>query len=213
MKHKLFIFIASFICINAFAEKKTDKLDNNKWNWIEGSDKYQTVAIEDGYMVLKANKKNKKASDYQNCAKTFCKLPIRGKDNYNLSIKCEVPEYNAKSIFTVFFNTDKKCMDDEEGNGTFSTAYIMMVGNYWLLTLPDGRVLKDKLPGKLKKADNFPFEFNIVKKGKNVTIEINGIQIFDDEYIMTEPCIGFMVPIDNSLKIDEVSVEQASEDD
>ena len=82
-----------------------------------------------------------------------------------------------------------------------------------VLTLPDGRVLKDKLPGKLKKADNFPFEFNIVKKGKNVTIEINGIQIFDDEYIMTEPCIGFMVPLDNSLKIDEVSVEQASEDD
>ncbi len=198
--------------ISVSAQQKIDRMDDNKWNWHEGIDKCQSIEFDDGCMVIKALKKYKGGSWYQNMAKTFARLPLRAKDDYKLTIKCIVPDYK-KCQYWVYFNTSKKCLDDEdEGNtGDFSTFRLLMKASNWVLDVGKKKKLKDKLPGKVKDNKNHPMEFVIDKKRKKVEIEINGIQIYKDECTLTEPCIGFVVPVGSSLKVDEVIIYQNEE--
>ena len=212
MRHISCIFIALLICATTFAQQRVETMDENRWHWKEGADKYQSVYFEDGYLVVSALKKNRKYSDYQNNAKTFAKLPIRPFYDYKLTIKYVVQHY-PKSFYTICFNTNKQCMDDEDESGDFSTYYLQMFGPYWVLNVGDGQKHSEKLQGKIKKVSDYPMELFINKKQNKVEIELNGIQIYKGDCEMTEPCIGFMVPVGNTIKVDEIIIEQVEEEE
>ena len=230
MKKICLLFALAFCAVlPSFASLKMDKMDDNKWKWIESADKYQSITYEDGYMLITAKKEYKHASDYQNMAKTFARIPMRAKDNYKLTIKCIVPNF-YKDQYVILFNTSKQCLDDEESTGQFDTYALMMNGSNWILNIfktknwsdmsasrnvkgEDGQVYNDVLPGKVKNPKDYPMEFVITKSRNTAIIEINGIQIFKGDCELTEPCMGFMVPVGSSLKVDEVIVDQVEEED
>lgn len=196
----------------AFSQQKIDRMDGNRWNWLVGSDKYKSVEFEDGYLVLTATKANKKLTDYQNEAKTFARLPLRAKDDFKLTIKCVVADYN-NSEYVICFNTDKKCMDDEEEEGDFGSYKLCMEGPEYKLMLNRDFERSEKLPGRVKNGRDYPMSFTIEKKRDTAEIEINGIQIFKGECEITTPFIGFLVPVGHSLKIDEIIIDQAENND
>lgn len=217
MKRLYFIICALCVTTLAFAQnKKIETFDKNSWRWTEGADKYQSVTIEEGYLVI-ANLQNiKKASDYQNLAKSFARLPYRPNESFRLTIKYIVPNYND-AVYHILFNTEKKCLMDDEETGEFDSYLLSMDGPEWVLNLDDAGLKNDKLPGKVKQKGEYPMTFVIEKKSKNVSIELNGIQLYEGELPMTNPCIGFMVPLNDKktsyLKIDEVIIEQADSND
>lgn len=215
MKRIYFILFAVCLCALASAQnKKVETFDKNTWHWTEGSDKYQSVAIEDGYLVISAFQKNKKATAYQNSAKSFAKLPLRTNTNFKLTINYLVADY--ATMHHILFNTDKQCLQDDEETGQYGT-YFLNVGAYgWGLNLGEYGVHNGKLP-KVKSKGEYSRKFVIERKGKNVTMELDGIQIYEGECKISSPCIGFMVPLWNkkisSIKIDEIIIEQADEED
>lgn len=216
MKRIIFFVCALMTCAFISAEKKVENFETNKWNWIEGADKYKYVTIADGQMTLETVKLQKKVTQYQGAAKTFARIPMRAKDNYKLTIKLTVPEFGKKEVFSVLFNTHKACLEDEEngGNGIFVSWILKFVGQQYLLVYrtPEGVDLSktDKLT--IKPGKNVPIEIVVTKKKKNASIEINGVEIFNDECELTENCMGFVVPIGNKLIVNEVCVEQADQD-
>ena len=76
MKRLFFIISIACVCIATSAQsKKIETFDKNTWHWTEGSDKYQNVMIEDGVLVIQNLQKNKKATPYEQIAKSYAKLP------------------------------------------------------------------------------------------------------------------------------------------
>ncbi len=215
MKRYYFIIAALCTCLFASAQsKKVETFDKNTWHWTEGADKFQSVAIEDGYLVIQNFKKNKKATQLQQMARSYAKLPLRPQENFKLTIKYSVADYYT-TWYQILFNTSKQCLDEDAGD--FETYYLFKLGPYWILNIGDGLKHTDKLPGKIKVKGEYPMEFVLQKKGRISTIELNGIQLYEGELKMTNSCIGFQVPLVNNknsyIKIDEVIVEQADPDD
>ena len=217
MKRLLFVLCAFSACTLMFSQnKKVETFDSNRWRWIEGADKYQSVTIEDGYLVLYNHQTNKKETDYQNLAKSFAKLPLRPNEKFSLTIKYLIPNYN-ESEYQILFNTDKKCMMDEEEEGGFTSYILSMNGPEWTLLLGEYGESNDVLPGKVKSKEEYPMELVIEKKSRNVSIALNGIELYEGELKISNPCIGFFVPLfdkkNSYIKIDEVIIEQADGED
>ena len=231
MKRIIFIIAIFSLCLSSVAQKKVDTMDDNKWGWFEESDKYKSVGFDgEGHLVLTTNKMQKHVSPYAACAKTFAQLPMKGDKDYKLTIKCIsyvdenrvtkalfAPVWKAfkagPSIFSVFFNTNRKCLNDEEGEGQFSTCAINILDKKYEVVIGPEEVHKDNLPGKFKFGKNHPVEFTITKQSQTLIIEINGIQIFKGKCNLTESCIGFMAPLKQVLLIDEVIIEQTDDEE
>ena len=218
MKRINFVLCALLVCSLGFAQnKKVESFDKNTWRWLEGADKYQSVIIEDGFMTISAIKPYKKGTPYQNLAKTFTKLPLRPNDNFKVTIKYYVPNFQTDWLW-FYFNTDKQCLQDDEGLGLFSTYILFIGGQDWGLNLGEYGGFNGKLPGKYKQKKDVPMQIVLEKKQRNFLIEINNVEIFNGECKISSPCVGFAVPLfankkPASIKIDEITIEQAEEDD
>ena len=219
MKRIYFILSALCVCLLASAQsKKVEPFDRNTWHWTEHADQYQYVAVEDGNLVISNLKKNKKYSDYQNMAKSFAKLPLRPQDNFKLTIKYSVANYYI-TWYQILFNTSKQCLEDYEESGQFDTNMLLMMGPDWVLGIDDGsgKAPSGRLPGKVKAKGEYPMEFVLEKKHKKVSIEVNGIELFEGECEISNPCIGFWTSFTSkgysTIKIDEIIIEQADADD
>lgn len=210
---KRFSFCVALLCASlvSLAGVKMDTFDENKWQWLEGTDKYKYVSILDGDMTLETKKQEKGVDGVAGMAHTFARVPMRPRENYKLTIHAVMP-YGIKSIWTLFFNTQKACLEIDEDYVPFTSYSLMFWCNYYILNIGDGQKHSEKLPFKMKNKE-FPIEIVITKTRKEAKIEINGVQIFKGECELTEPCIGFFVPEKQKLIVSDVSVEQAEEED
>lgn len=211
MKRIILSVFALVLGLATYASQKVDKLDDNKWNWTESSSSIGSVTFDDGYLVIQSKTLPKgnpfNAAEYTKAVeastvKTFCHLPLRGKDNYKLTIKYIDPDF-GKGFYNIYFNATKGCLEDDQCG-----AYFFQVGLKGQYVLPsfDGQIHMDKLPIKGKK--NLPMEFVLIKKGNEATIELNGIEIYSGVCPLTEPVIGFGVLWKKTIKIDEIIVDQ-----
>lgn len=211
MKRSLVCIAILCVSLASFAGVKIETFDDNKWNWTESSDKYKSVSIIDGNMILETKKKQKGVPDLLAMAHSFVRIPARALDNYRLTIHAVMPKGMA-SWWTLFFNTSEECLTiNEEYTESFPTYALTFLGNYYILGIGDGMKHADKLPFKMKNKE-FPIEIVITKDYRKTTFEINGVQIFKGECEITEPCMGFMVPVGHKLIISDVSVEQEEEE-
>ena len=216
MKRISIIIAALCVCTIMSAQRKVDKMDENKWGWTEWADKYSSVTFEDGFMVIhnyKLHKGVKNIFDPRSLAYTFVKLPVRSNEDYKLTIKCIQPDLK-NSVFTLFFNTSKKCLSDDAMLEEITSSSIVFWGNKYQL-IPMNQNKFETLPIKVTKNNrkDFPMEIVITKRNDKATIEVNGIQIFKGDCAITEQCMGFAVPLKQSLKVDEIIVEQAERND
>jgi len=216
MKRLFLSSMAILLGFTVLASQKVDRMEENKWNWTEYSSSMGNVTFEDGFMVLKSNSLPKgnpfNQVDYikaveASTVKTYAKLPIRPNDNYKVTIKYIDPNF-GKGFYNIYFNVPKGCIEDNQCG-----SYVFQVGLKGQYMLPsfDGQIHMDKLPIKGKK--DFPMTFVLTKKGKNATIEVNGIELYNGICPLTEPCIGFGVLWKKTIKIDEIIVEQADYED
>ncbi|MCQ2339293.1 MAG: hypothetical protein MJZ79_00705 [Paludibacteraceae bacterium] len=210
---KRVLFSAALLCASliSFAGVKTETFDDNKWNWTEGADKYKSVSIVDGNMILETNKIEKNVPDLLAQAHSFARIPMRARDNYKLTIHAVMPN-GIKTFWVLFFNTGKKCLTIDEEYEDVPSYSLTFFGNYYNLNIGDGQKHSEKLPFKMN-GKEFPIEVVITKTRKETKIEINGVQIFKGECELTEPCMGFLVPLKHKLIVSDVSVEQAEEED
>ncbi|MBR0064461.1 MAG: hypothetical protein IJQ06_02570 [Paludibacteraceae bacterium] len=217
MQRYYFIIVALCVCLSASAarSKKVETFDANKWHWTENVDKYQYVAIEDGFLVIKNIKINKKATAYGRIAKSYARLPLRPQENFKLTIKYLLADYK-KTYYWIWFNLDKQCLEEDVEPNAQESYFLTQLGPQWILNIGDGQNHEDKLPGKVITKGEYPMEFVIEKRGRNASVELNGILLYEGEMRMTNPCIGFWSPLtakNSYIKIDEVIVEQAEPDD
>ena len=94
MKRILYIVIAIFFSTFVHAVKKTDPMDENKWNWMEWADQYSSVSFEDGYMVLNYKKAPKPSKESQVARKKFFKFALK----HNAEIQKYAQEGNNEAI-------------------------------------------------------------------------------------------------------------------
>lgn len=209
---KKLVILVAIVCFSTLvqAQVKVETFDSNKWQWVERSSKMNSVVINDGVMTLTTLKFDKKADTWHQIATTFGRVPMRANDNYKLTVKAILP--TNFTCWSFYFNVTKNCLLMEEGETAIGGWILTFVGNYYMLSLGDG--LRDgKLPVKFQKK-NQPIEIVLTKRGGTAIIEINGMEIFNDKCVLSEPCIGFCsASPKQSLIIEEVSVEQAAEDD
>lgn len=210
---KKLIILVGIVCLSTLiqAQVKVETFDSNKWQWVERSSKKNSVVINDGVMTLTTLKIDKKADIWHQRATTFGRVPMRANDNYKLTVKAILP--TNLTIWNFYFNMPKNCLQMEEGETKFDGLALLFIGNYYMLFLGNNEVRKEKLPIKFQRK-NQPIEIVLTKKGGTAIIEVNGMEIFNDKCVLTEPCIGFCsASPKQSLIIDEVRVEQAAEDD
>ena len=226
MKRIFFVFLTLCICCFVSAQsKKIETFDKNTWHWTENADKFHSAIIEDGYLVISHSKFNKKATPYQRLAKSFVKLPLRPSENFKLTVKYLVADYNL-SWYSIYFNVDKDCMKDEGETGLFEKYQLFFAGSTWALNVcPENRQVTEyatkeslktiefatrfgcfsangatnfcigKLPLKVETRGEYPMELVLLKRGKIVTIEVNDMQIFEGELKITKPYFGFQTPM------------------
>lgn len=209
---KKLVILVVIVCFSTLvqAQVKVETFDSNKWQWVERSSKKNSVVINDGVMILTTSKIDDDADVWHKIAHTFGRVPMRAKDNYKLTVKAILP--TNETIWNFYFNVTKNCLQMEEGETEIGGWALSFIGNKYTLIVSDG-VHNGKLPVKFQKK-NQPIEIVLTKRGGTAIIEINGMEIFNDKCVLSEPCIGFCsASPKQSLIIEEVSVEQAAEDD
>lgn len=266
MKRLYFIFCALCVCLLVSAQsKKIETFNKNTWNWIVEADKFHSVDIEDGLMIISYKKfpkptkttqkniknaivfwakhmseftKNDKKGAHDESqrlfdevgyggtyisgyyfpegfysVKTFAKLPINASANFKLTVTYIQPSVSFP-IYAILFNANRDCLNNDDDPISCLYDRILISNTGYCISYQDAtnKVLKSgNFPTKLSKGS--PMTLYMERKNDRIIIELNGIEILNDKCKLTEAGFGFQLHNKATLKIDEIIIEQANQDD
>ncbi|MBQ7532784.1 MAG: hypothetical protein IJT45_03695 [Bacteroidales bacterium] len=226
MKRRIIIVLATLCLFPLFAKAQTKRInetfnadDKVRFEWEEYVDKKGGVEIKDDCLLL--TNKEKGTSKM-----TSVNLPISVENSFEISVSMIVPNLNDKEYFGITIdNTEdyiKKAFFIKENLLKFRIIQNEIEGDeyddnsesmqsYAFLTGANGKPIGENKKIKLNGGKNIPVNVVIEKKGKKLILSINNMKVFEKEYkssdFMTSPTLGFIVNGNNSIKIDEITVE------
>jgi len=219
---KLSIIILAIICLMPlFVNAQTKKVketfnedDKVHFDWEEYVDKKGGVEIKEGCLLLTNKEKNSSRM-------VFVNLPIDVEKNFKITAAIIVPNLNDKEYFGITIdNTEKDFTKQaffiQEGWLKFAVIQNDVEGNeYDEIEASNQRYItlyREFKRIKLKGGKNQTVNAVIEKKGKKLIFSINNMQVYEIYHkaadFLTAPCLGFIVNGNNSLKIDEIVIEQ-----
>jgi hypothetical protein len=185
---------AAFTFFNA-QEKMVVKetFDSNRFQWDEFYEKEYSGSIQDGYFVLQ----NKRAGFL---VRSVAELPINIDNNFKVTFKFLVPQLNDKYYFGIIFDykdennysnflvTERKFKMENREKGTNS------------LSRQNALILKS---GKNKVVI-----IELEKKGKKLIFRVDNMEAVTITQTLNFGAFGFLVEDANTIKVDEVVIEQ-----
>ena len=194
---KKIIFLACvFSCTFVHAQEKRivkETFESNKFQWDEFYEKDYSGGIQDGYFVLQ-NKKN------GFLVRSVAELPINIDNNFKITFKFLVPKINDDYYFGIIFN-----YEDENNYSNFlvSEKKYKMCNN-----VNSTNSISRQGSLILKSGKNKEVIIEIEKKGNKLTFSVDNMEAVSITKKLNFNTFGFQVENANTIKIDEVIIEQ-----
>ena len=196
---KICFLICIFTSVLVNAQEKIiikETFENNRFQWREFYEKDQSGGIENEYFVLK--NKNKK-----NPALSRSELPITIEENFKITFKFLVPKVSSDYYFGIIFNY--------KNNGNYD-SFLVAERKFQIRN----RVNKenDNDPGVLilKSGKDKEVSIEIEKKGTKLIFRVDDIEAASITEEINSRIFGFLVEGKNTIKVNEVIIEQRKEE-
>ncbi|HBO27450.1 hypothetical protein [Culturomica sp.] len=197
-----YIFILTFVFTSLFSnaqEKITVKetFENNRFQWDEFYEKDYSGSIQDGFFVLQ-NKKD------DILVRSIAELPIRIDQNFKITFKFLIPKISNDYAFGIIYN-----YEDENNYSSFLVSekkykIYNRVNGIWSISRQGSIILK---AGKNKEVI-----IKIEKKGNKLIFNVDNMEAISITKKLAFNAFGFQVENANTIKVDEVVIEQLSEE-
>ena len=197
-----YIFILTFVFTSLFSnaqEKITVKetFENNRFQLDEFYEKDYSGSIQDGFFVLQ-NKKD------DILVRSIAELPIRIDQNFKITFKFLIPKISNDYAFGIIYN-----YEDENNYSSFLVSekkykIYNRVNGIWSISRQGSIILK---AGKNKEVI-----IKIEKKGNKLIFNVDNMEAISITKKLAFNAFGFQVENANTIKVDEVVIEQLSEE-
>ncbi len=198
----LFCIGISFLLEVNAQEKRVIKetFDSNKLRWDEFFEKKKySGSIIDGYYVLE--------NQQDSIVKSVVELPINIETNFKLTFKFLIPKFDDEYMFGIIYN-----YQDEDTYRSFEMKENLLF-QYAYFEKCAKRIRKP-IPIILKEGKNKEVLVVLEKKGKNTILSVDGMEFYTTSNIVYQTnTFGFLLNGENTLKVDEVTIEQIVRDD
>jgi hypothetical protein len=199
MKKLIFILcILSYASVNA-QEKMVVKedFDNNKFQWEEFFEKEYSGSVQDGYYILQ-NKND------DNLVRSVTELPINIDKNFKITFKLLVPKLNNEYYFGIIFN-----YEDENNYSNF----LVSEKKFKMWNRANGTSsLSRQNSIILKSGKNKEVLIEMEKKGIKLIFRVDNMEAVSITKNLSFNTFGFQVENANTIKVDEVIIEQQAEE-
>lgn len=195
----LLIFLANTgLCIQA-QEKMIIKetFENNRLKWDEVYDKDFSIGVMDGYFELKNEKDGR--SIY-----TVTELPVNPHDPFKVTTKFIVPKINDKYYFGIVFN------HEDENNYSYFVVYEKRFRILKRIEGVERKVREGNII--LNSGKNKEVVIEMESKGGKLSFKVDNMEVIDITTRDADCTFGFLVQNANTLKIEEVIIEQMQDE-
>ena len=193
---KVLLIAFVLICTTINAQEKItikETFENNRLKWEEYYEKEFSGTIEDGYYVLE----NKKADT---AIYAIANLPIIVEKNFKITVKLLVPQLNDKYYFGIIYNFK---------NSNNCSKFKLTEGKFKIIDKENGNEsLNYQTQIILKSGKNKEVLVEIIKKGTKITFNVDDMEVYQDVGKIEYSKFGFFVEGKNTIKVDEITIEQ-----
>jgi hypothetical protein len=193
---KILIAVCIFSCTFVNAQDKMvvkETFDSNKFQWDEFYEKDYSGSIQDGYYVLQNKKK-----DY--FVRSVAELPINTDNNFKITFKFLIPKLNGEYYFGLVFN-----YEDENNYSDF----LVSEKKYKMSNKVNGTSSISRQNSIiLKSGKNKEVIIEIEKKGPKLIFRVDDMEAVSITKKLNFNTFGFLVENENTIKVDEVIIEQ-----
>lgn len=193
---KIFAFIILMLPLCVVAQDKfviTDTFDGGKFQWDEAFEKDYTVCIMDGYYLVENKDNNRSVFGTAD-------MPIEVGKNFKLKVKINVPKIKKDKYWGIIFD-----FVDEDN---FS-AFLVAEKKCKIVNIIDGRSRRVRqLPIILSAKKNKDVVIEVERKSNKLTFSVDEMEAATITRLLSSTCFGFIVEGENSIKVDEISIEQ-----
>ncbi|MDR1526852.1 MAG: hypothetical protein LBS46_04170 [Dysgonamonadaceae bacterium] len=197
---KIAIVLCAFCVLYANAQDKIvvkENFDSNKFQWEEFFEKEYSGSVQDGYYVLQ----NKKDGFL---VRSVTELPISIDRNFKITFKFLVPKLNDEYFFGLIFN-----YEDENNYSNF----LVSEKKFRIYNKTNGTSSLSRQNGIiLKSGKNKEVVIVMEKKGSKLIFSVDNMEAVQITKDIKFNTFGFQVENVNTIKVDEVIIEQLGEE-
>ena len=197
---KLFFLVCTLFCVCVNAQEKIfvkETFDDNKFQWEEFYEKDYSISIEDGFYILKNNKD-------ESFVRSVTELPIDVDKNFKITFKFLIPKINDSYYFGIIFN-----YEDENNH----TNFVVSEKKYRIWNRANGIVSQSRQSSIiLNSGRNKEVVIEMEKKGNKLIFRVDNMEAVTITKKLYFNTFGFQVEGKNTIKIDEVIMEQITEE-
>lgn len=192
--------IIIFATLISLAQEKIiikETFENNKFQWDEFYEKTCSSSIENGYLKLSNNDKDKKAI-------TVVDLPINGDRNFKVKFYI-TSKVNSDFWFGIVY--------DYEDENNYS-CFLVQEKRYKIVNVDKGISSISRKGGIILKAGREQsVEFFVEKRGTKLIFNVDNMEVVSISKKIDLTTFGCYVEGNNSIKVTGVEIEQISEED
>jgi hypothetical protein len=187
--------VLTSVFIHAQAVRET--FDNNKFQWDEFFEKDYSGSIQDGYFILQNKQKG-------GLVRSVTELPINVDNNFKITFKFLIPKLNDEYYFGIIFN-----YEDENNYSNF----LVSEKRYKMLNIVNGTSSISRHNSIiLKSGKNKEVTIELEKKGSKLIFRVDNMEAVSITKKLNFHAFGFQVEDANTIKVDEVVIEQRAEE-
>jgi hypothetical protein len=162
------------------------------------AEKKRSALIQEGYLILQNKKKDE-------AVKITTRFPMQVRKNFKITTKFIIPKLDDTNRFGIILNKA-----DEDNYSLF----LLKEGYCCFMNKDNGssRVEKESKI-KLKDGKNKPVTVEIENKGGKLIFSVNGMTAFEIKRELRYPDFGFYSEGDATIKVDEIIIDQVSDED
>lgn len=194
MKRLIFLICILIPACGHAQEKRTVKetFDNNLFRWDEFYEMEYSGNIEEGYYVLNGKK--------DGFVHSVTELPIFNDRNFKITYKFLIPKLTDKYFFGLIFNYE----DDSNYD-----SFCLTEKRFKFAYMKEG-VMRDSRKGDLilNAGKNKEVEVIMEHKGSRLIFTVDNMEVITITRAVKYNTFGFFVQNSNTLKVDEISIEQ-----
>lgn len=173
-----------------------ETFESNKLQWDETYDKSSYAVVQDGFLVLKND---------DNETRSVADFPIDIEKNFKISFKIIAEKINDENWFGIIYNYE------DENN---YSCFFVQEKKFKVINKRNGESsISRKSDIILKSGKNIEVNIVVEKKGQKLIFTVDNMEVVSLTKPLQFGTFGFCSTKDkNTIKVDEVIIEQMSED-
>lgn len=173
-----------------------ETFETNKYGWDEFFEKNCSASVQDGFLELQSKEDGA-------IVRSIVDMPVNIESDFKISTKMIATKINDKSWFGLLYNYE------DENN---YSCFFIQESRFEIVNKANGIISLSRRGGLILKSGKNK-EVNIImeKNGGKLLFTVDNMEVIAITKLLTRNAFGFCIKENNTIKVDEVIVEQQIE--